>query len=194
MKAIVMIMLGLFLAGSLTAQENKTSRQALKLQRKAHRDSVENSDYQLTKNMVDSMSFVLEANYLANQVGYRVPVTSNLNFIKVDSSHVVLQTGRNNGMGYNGVGGVTAEGTISHWSVRRNDKNKSFSISMDVMSNIGIYTVFIDVSSSGRATARLSGLWPGQLVWDGYMVPINASRTYQGSSIYRGGYFTTSFW
>jgi hypothetical protein len=183
MKAIVMIMLGLFLAGSLTAQENKTSRQALKLQRKAHRDSVENSDYQLTKNMVDSMSFVLEANYLANQVGYRVPVTSNLNFIKVDSSHVVLQTGRNNGMGYNGVGGVTAEGTISHWSVRRNDKNKSFSISMDVMSNIGIYTVFIDVSSSGRATARLSGLWPGQLVWDGYMVPINASRTYQGSSI-----------
>lgn len=183
MKAIVVIMLSLFLAGSLTAQESTTSRQALKQQRKAHRDSVENMEYQLTKNMVDSMSFVLEANYLANQVGYRVPVTSSLNFIMVDSSHVVLQTGRNAGMGSNGVGGVTADGSISHWTVRKDAKNKSFYITMDVMSNIGIYSVFMNVYSSGRATARLSGLWPGQLVWEGNLVPINATRTYKGRSL-----------
>ena len=183
MKAIVTIMLSLFLTSCLVAQENETSRQALKKQRKAHRDSVENVEYQLTKNMVDSMQFVLEADYMANRTGNRIPVSSGLNFIKVDSSHVVLQTGNNGRVGNNGLGGVTADGTISKWSVRKDEKNRSFYITMDVMSNIGIYTVFIDVSSSGRATARLTGLGSGQLTWDGNLVPLRESRVFKGRSI-----------
>ena len=183
MKSIVIMILILSLAGGLSAQENAKSRQALREERKAHRDSVENSNYQLTSNMIDSMNFVLEANYLANQVGYRVPVTSDLNFIMVDSTRAVIQTGRLSGIGYNGVGGVTAKGTISGWKVKKDKKNKSFYITMNVMSNIGIYDIFINVASSGQATARLSGLWPGQLVWDGYLVPIEQTRTYEGQSL-----------
>ena len=183
MKLISLIVLSLFLAGGLSAPNDATSKQALKKEKKAKRDSILNSEYQLTKNMIDSMDFVLEANYLANQVGYRVPVTSNLNFIMVDSLRAVLQTGRSSGMGYNGVGGVTAEGTISNWKVKSIGKNKSFVITMTVMSSIGIYDVFIDVSPSGKATARLSGLWPGELVWDGYLVPIEQTRVYKGRSI-----------
>jgi hypothetical protein len=183
MKAIIIIMLSFFLACGLSAQDNTKSKQTLKEEKKVNRDSIAQREYELTKNMIDSMDFVLEANYLSNQYGYRVPVTSSLNFIMVDSTHAVLQTGRNSGMGYNGVGGVTAEGNISNWKVKKDDKHKSFFIQMDVMSNIGIYTVFLDVSSSGKATARLSGLWPGELVWDGYIVPNEETRTFKGRSL-----------
>lgn len=176
-------MLTLFLASSLSAQEDTKSKQAQKEDKKIKRDSIENSEYQLTKNMIDSMNFVLEANYLSNQYGRRIPVTSSLNFIMVDSTNAVLQTGRNNGIGYNGVGGVTAEGNISNWKVKKDEKHKSFFIQMDVMSNIGIYTVFMDVYSSGKATARLSGLGPGELIWDGYIVPNEETRTFKGRSL-----------
>jgi hypothetical protein len=179
MKAIMITMLTFFLASGVSAQDNAKSKKEVK---KIERDSIANREYQLTKNMIDSMNFVLEADYLSNQYGHRIPVTSTLNFIMVDSTHAVLQTGRNSGMGYNGVGGVTAEGSISNWNVKTDKKNKSFFIQMDVMSNIGIYNVFMNVSSSGKATARLSGLWPGQLVWDGYIVPAEETRTYKGRS------------
>jgi len=182
MKIISIFIVSLFLAGGIPAQDNAQNKQSSKEEKRAHRDSVLSNEYRLTSNMLDSMNFVLEADYLANQTGSRIPVTRTLNFIKVDSTHAVLQTGRNSGMGYNGVGGVTAEGNITNWKVKKDEKRKSFSVSMDVSTDIGMYTVFMDVAASGRATARLSGLWPGQLIWDGNIVPIEETRTFKGRS------------
>ena len=182
MKTAVIFILSVFLANGLMAQDNLSEKQLKKQAKKARQDSIDRAEYQLTKNMIDSMGFVLEAYYLANRTGSRIPVNSTLNFIKVDSSQTIIQTGRNTGMGSNGVGGVTAEGKITNWKVNKDDKHKSFYISMEVMTNIGIYSVFMDVTSSGRATARLTGLWPGQLNWDGQLVSLNKSRTFKGHS------------
>ncbi len=182
MKTIVIFILSVFLANGLMAQDNLSEKQLKKQAKKARQDSIDHAEYQLTKNMIDSMSFVLEAYYLYGRSGVRVPVTSSLNFIKVDSSQTVIQTGRNVGVGSNGVGGVTAEGRITNWKVNKDDKHKSYYVAFDVMTNVGMYSVFMDVTSSGRATARLSGLWPGQLNWDGQLIPLSKSRTYKGHS------------
>lgn len=175
MKTLAIISMTLFCTSGLFAHNNSLERLT-----KAQKDSTDEYVYQQTSNMIDSMNFVLEANYLGNKYGFRIPVTSNLNFIKVNGKKVVLQTGRNEGLGYNGLGGLTAEGTITDWKVTKNQKNKTFYITMDISSNIGFYTVWMDISGSGRATAYLTGLGPGALEWDGYCVTPEETRTFQG--------------
>ncbi|MDP4208073.1 MAG: DUF4251 domain-containing protein [Bacteroidota bacterium] len=185
MKTLAIIIVALFLASGLSAQENATNKEVVKTEkqkRKAARDSAFANEYLKLKGIIDSMSFVLEADYLYNQWGYRIWVPSELNFIMVDSSEVVIQTGNNSGVGYNGVGGVTVEGTISGWKVKKDPKNSSFFITMEVNSINGFYTVFIDISANGRASATLSGLRPGRLTWDGWVQPLYNTSTYQGMS------------
>jgi len=185
MKTLAIIMVALFLASGLSAQGNATNKEVIKTEkqkRKEKRDSVFEKEYRELTQIIDSMSFVLEADYLSNQGSYRVVVPSDLNFIMVDSLEAVIQTGSNTRMGYNGVGGVTLEGRITNWKVVKNPKHGSFFITMDVMTNWGFYTVFLDVSANGRATASLSGLRPGKLTWDGWLKPLYNTITYQGTS------------
>jgi len=183
MKTSLILLVCLLLANGLSAQNSANDKQLKKEQKKALRDSVDNAEYQLTKNMIDSMGFVLEAYYLFDKTGVRVPVNSTINFIKVDSSQTVIQTGSNRGAGANGIGGTTAEGKITQWKVSKDKKHKSFNVTMEVTTNIGMYSVFLDVASSGRANARLTGLWPGQLNWEGQLVPLSMTRTYKGRSM-----------
>ena len=115
---------------------------------------------------------MLEADYFSNRMGDRMPVTSSLNFISVDSSNFVLQIGRNSGTGYNGVGGITAEGNASRYNVQTDDKRKSFYVSFSVTTAIGAYDINMSVSSDGYASATLTGLRSGQLIYTGGLVPI----------------------
>lgn len=183
MKHIVILFAAIFLAGvfSLQAQDENMSRKEKKKQERKAREEMK---YLRTGHLLDSMKFVLEADYLDNQRGTRVIVPSTLNFIKVDSGEAVLQIGRNAGIGSNGVGGTTAEGRISRYEVVENKKNRTYDVRMNVNSNIGNYDIFMMVSSDGSARATLSGIYPGKLVWDGDIVALDESRTFQGRTTY----------
>jgi hypothetical protein len=74
MKAITILFLGMFLANSVLAQDNLSEKEQRKLAKKAKQDSIENADYQLTNFMVENRRFVLEANFMANRNGVRVPL------------------------------------------------------------------------------------------------------------------------
>lgn len=138
--------------------------------------------FQGMQNLLEDQSFILEADYLGN--GYdRRPVVNTLNFVMVDSSSTVVQTGNNFGVGYNGVGGLTVEGRVSKYTIHRDKKRKSFTVSWNMSSAIGFYTISMQVSASGRATATLTGNTSGRLVYDGWLLPASESRTYQGSKI-----------
>jgi hypothetical protein len=52
----------------------------------------------------------------------------------------------------------------------------------DVMTNIGMYDVNFSVGSFG-ATARLTGLRPGNLTFTGDMVTLKESTIYEGRSL-----------
>ncbi len=149
---------------------------------KAKKEAKAEKDYQLTKQMLENKNFVLESDFLQDRYGNRVFVNSTINFVAVDSAEAVIQIGSNYRMGYNGVGGITAKGRITNWELKE-DKRHNFTLSMNVMTSIGMYDLHFSISSSGRATARLTGLRPGQLTFDGDLVPIEESRVYEGRSI-----------
>lgn len=159
------------------SQDNK---KLTREQKKEARTEQQNYDFLVVDSLIRNRSFVVEADFLENEYGNIRPVSSNLNFIMLDSTRAVLQTGSNARAGYNGLGGVTAEGNISGLKITRNEKNKSFYIRFSVTSDIGIYDVVINVNSNKNARATISGLSRGKLVYNGHIQEIAQSGAYKG--------------
>lgn len=157
-------------------QDVKLNRQ----ERKAVRETVRTAQFIYLDTLLQSKSFVLEADFLQNQYGDRIQVTPLLNFIQVNSSDIIMQTGTSPDRGFNGVGGVTAQGTIGSYKIFKNSKQSSYQIRFTVHSNIGSYDVSMIVSSNQRARAEITGLSRGKLIYDGRLVSLGNSRTYKG--------------
>lgn len=180
MKKLVLIFVLALSTSLVFAQEtNQNSNLTRKEKRKAELER----QYRLTKDMLENRDFVLETDFLQNRYGYRIPVSPNINFVKVDSDQAVIQIGSNFGIGPNGVGGITAKGKITKWDVKQNEKNKTYNVRMFVMTPIGMYDLNFSVRPDGQATARLTGIRGGQLTFDGDMVPTDNSIVYEGWSI-----------
>jgi len=156
---------------------------------KEHRQAVRAADEAQMRQVVDSMisqrRFVLEADYISGKTGSRIPVTSTLNFIIIDSTEAVIQLGSLSGIGYNGVGGITVEGNITKYEMSKKQEKKgvSYNITIYIMSNIGIYDIRFWISSSGLADASLRGNTSGVLNYSGNLVPIYKSRIYKARAI-----------
>jgi hypothetical protein len=153
-----------------------------KEKRIAEKKENEEEAKKLVEYMLDNKKFVLEANYLSGRSGSRIPVNSMLNFISIDSNKGVIQLANTWGVGYNGVGGITVEGTITKYEVSKKVSKRggiSYTVMLYFMSNIGMYDLSLWVSQSGNADASISGISPGQLNYSGQLVPIQTSRTYK---------------
>jgi hypothetical protein len=160
------------------SQDTKLSRQERKEAEKAQKYL----NFQALDSVLKSKSFVLEADWLENGYGVRRHVMSDINFIMVDSLRAVLQTGSNSVRGWNGVGGVTAEGHLNGLKIVRDEKNMTFFLRFTIVSNIGIYDVAMTVYSNNNARATISGLTMGKLVYDGRIETLYNSRVYKGQN------------
>ncbi len=163
---------------SANSQKAKLSRQEKK--------EIENAqlaaNYAILDSLLNARTFVIEADNLQDRYGDRAVVISNLNFIKVNGTTAVLQTGSNNGVGYNNVGGVTAEGNIDSWKVFKDPKRLVYRVQFSVVTNIGQYDVSMVISADTRATATISGMWSDKLTWDGHLETIENSRVFKGTN------------
>jgi hypothetical protein len=103
-----------------------------------------------------------------------------LNFIRVDGPKGVLQTGSDTRQGYNGVGGVTAEGSIVDYRIANDFKNLSTTVTFNLVSTLGSFDIILTVSADNNAKATISGSTSGRLTWDGHLVTLNSSRIFKG--------------
>ena len=181
MKRVVLILAFAFSTSLIFAQGSKQDSAMI---RKEKRKAEIEKQYQLTKKLIENKNFVLETNFLQNKWGLQFPVSSGINFVKVEPNNkAVIQIGSNWRIGPNGVGGVTAKGRITGWKVRQNEKSKTFNVMMNVMTPIGIYDVNFSIMPSGQASALLTSNWGGHLTFRGDLVPTNNSSVYEGWSI-----------
>ena len=172
----MIIGIGLFLISFTGNSQEKLSREEKK---EIKRDKAY-YNFQVVDSMIENKRFVLEADYLENKFGIRHPVSSLLNFIRVDSNDAVLQTGSDMYQGYNDLGGVTAEGSIQGLKISKNMKDLSFFLRFTVMTNIGIYDVAMTIHSDKYARAEISGLGPGKLIYSGRVLNPWESKAYKG--------------
>jgi hypothetical protein len=165
---------------AVIAQGSKLTRQ----EKKEARQSVMNANFYILDSLIHARKFVLEADFLMDKYGQRVSVVSTVNFIKVDETKGVLQTGSNSMYGYNGVGGVTAEGNIGTWEAEKNVKKLTHRLRFSLMTSLGIYDVNLNVSSDNYATATITGLGPGNLTWQGHIATVGNARIFKGQNTY----------
>jgi len=189
---LITIVLILGNIGFISGQDGRASKADIKEQRtyekqkqREARDKEREENIEMTSQMVKLHRFVLEADYLSNKYGVRIPVSSDINFIMVDSTDAVLQTGSAFNVGFNGVGGETVSGRITKFDYKMTGKNKdSYSIQMVVLSPIGVYDISLLINPEGYADANLRGNWSGQLNYHGRLVPLGLSKVYTGHTRY----------
>jgi hypothetical protein len=185
MKTKILIVLLILSCSRLSSQDIAASANGLKSDKqlkKERKEAEKNLMYIAMGEFLDSMHFILKADYLYNTMGVRSIVTPTLNFILVDSAKGVIQTGRDFGIGRNGVGGATANGTITNWKLTKNEKKKMYSIRIDMSTDLGFYNVFMTVASDGSASASLSGISRGSITFEGKLAPLKRSRVFKGMS------------
>jgi hypothetical protein len=153
-----------------------------KMSRKERRAAENEQLYIKNKQMIEDRSFVLESDFLQDRYGYRIPVTRNINFIMVDGDEAVIQIGSDIGLGANGVGGVTAKGKITKWELQENNRKKTFNLRMNILTTIGMYNVSLSIGNY-NATARLTGMRPGNLTFNGDLVALEESSVFEGRSL-----------
>ena len=190
MKALLTFLLAsIFVLGSYAQEETQqlSSRELRKLQkeqRKAEQAAERERMAEVTSYMVDQQQFVLEADFLSDKYGQRVPVTSTINFILIDSIAGTVQFGDAQRIGYNGVGGATVDGRITKYEyTKMGKKQDSYSIQMIFMSAIGTYDITLLINAQGVGDATIRGNWSGQLNYHGKLVPLTLSRVYKGTPI-----------
>ncbi len=167
-----------FSGNSQDIQSGKVTRK----EAKAARDAQLTANFHVLDSLLSSGQYVLEADYLQNRYGSRIFVSSNLNFIKVDGTKAVLQTGSDFREGSNGVGGTTAEGTIGDYKIMRNKKNLTCTVTFNLLTNIGAFNILLSVSPANYATATISGTTSVRLTWDGHLVTLDNSRVFKGQN------------
>jgi hypothetical protein len=183
MKTIKMYLGGLLLLIGLFGFSIYVSSQDIKPDKKSRKEArkaIMAENFQVMDSLLKSRRFVLEADYLQNRYGSRAMVTSNLNFVRVDGPECVLQTGSDTRIGYNGVGGVTAEGSIRNYKIFNDFKHLSTTVTFNLITNLGSFDILLTVSADNNATATITGTTSGRLTWDGHLSTLDNSRAYKG--------------
>jgi hypothetical protein len=181
MAVAICVFAFLQLAPETHAQGSKLTRQ----EKKDARRAIMNANFYILDSLFQARSFVLEADFLMDKYGQRVSVVSTVNFIKVDESKGILQTGSSSIYGYNGVGGVTAEGNVGSWDVHKDFKRLTYLVKFNLMTNVGVFDVAMNVTSDNYASATITGLGPGRLTWQGHIATVGNSRVFKGQNTLR---------
>ena len=188
MQRIILILSSVLIFNVCSAQiENQVETREQKRLRKEARIEEKRLEEEKavaqTKYLIDTRRFILIADFIGNNTGNRIPVNSTINFVKIDTSNCVLQVGSLNGIGYNGVGGITAEGRISSFEITPNRRGDSYTMRMSTNTSIGHYDIVLFVNAFGNADATITGITSGALRYYGRIIPIENSKVYQGRSL-----------
>ena len=163
----------------VSVRERKIAEKKAKQEAQRQEDELEIAK---VKDMLTKRRFVLEANYLSGRTGLRRSVMSSLNFIKMDSASCIIQVGSNNGIGANGVGGVTANGRVNKYDLVV-DKRGGYTLKVTVSSSLGFFDIVFFISQSGNTTADLRGNSSGVLTYSGQIFNFKDSHVYKGNSM-----------
>lgn len=188
MKKVIVLLMLVYSFGMIiqsNAQSAKEERKQAKAEKKAakmEKDSIANERLKL---IVLSRVFVLEANTLYARTGQSFMLNSSINFVGFDGKNSTIQLAFDQLVGWNGVGGITLDGTIAKMEIIDNKKGLGFSINVSVKQKVGgAVTMILRVSTDGSARVEMSGTFGEKLTYQGKIVPLSESLVYKGTTLF----------
>ncbi len=151
-------------------------------EKKALKKAEEEKTAAMVKDMVDNRIFVLEANAVNETGGTRISVNPTTNYIEVRGNNITIQLSSTSGIGgQNGMGGVTADGTVSKYTVTPFGKKKDgYNVDLIASTLLGTIEVFMSIYPNGNADASVGGNKVGKINFQGFMVPYDKAKTFKG--------------
>ncbi len=138
-------------------------------------------------NLLKRHYFVFQADQLYGPGGVSYPVSPDVNFFAVVKNKVVLQFGFQGVLGWNGVGGLTAEGFLAKY-VFRGEKplRKALSVSGTIRprGGGGQPYFYMTVNNNGNAYLDVLMIGGGRIRMSGQVVAPSQAAVYKGQSRY----------
>ena len=170
---------------NIVCAQNELTRK----ERKEAEKAMLTANFYAQDTILNLREFVLEADYLQGRRGEMVSVRSNINFIKVQGTKGTLQTGStdngfNRRFNDNGVGGITTEGNISNYKVKRNTKSLTHNVTFDLISSLGAFNINMNIMADNTANATITSSRSMLLTWKGTLVALFNSKIFRGQDTY----------
>lgn len=182
-KIVLLITMALLvLVGSLQAQN--TEQKLFREDKKILQEKLDSLLAIEAEHAVKEKAFTLEADQVVFKYGHTAYVNSNTNFVSVQGDKAVVQVAFNIPIsGPNGLGGVTVNGSVSSYEVKKN-KQGSLSVTMNVMGT-GI-SARVDISiykGTNQATVDISPNFnSNRFSLQGVVLPLEKSNVFKGRS------------
>jgi len=136
------------------------------------------------ESMVTNHQFYLEVTYLSDQSrafsqsSGRIDVSSQNNYIAIDSNKIIMQVEPDTYLKTNwGIGNLPIRGDFMQYKLSKSEKSdKSYFISFHTSGRIGENDIFITVLPSGRADLRMVRDNGRTLYFSGVLIPLDQSR------------------
>lgn len=168
--AITGILVSMALLGSCSALSDKNGTKY-----QTPNDSIENL---IARHLMEKQEFVLTADRIVLGRSPIMNVTSNTNFVLVNGKEGVVQLSPAMGGGPNGVGGITASGTITGYRVIP-QKNGETTVRFHLASNIGSADVSVTLyKDCAKGVANVDAtFYSGRSVLYGNIAPVSNDIT-----------------
>lgn len=188
MKKFSILLVILFVFGlAANAQGNKEMDMSKlsKKERKALRKQQEEESIKMYIAILESKEWVIEAHTLYDRYQNSYILNPTINFVGMAKDHGAIQLGFDGLVGWNGVGGVTIDGSIDGYTIQERKGEKTPAARMTFRGRgTGSATVSLSVNSSGQARVDVSGNFGDRFSFAGRFVPMSQSVVYKGQSLY----------
>jgi hypothetical protein len=183
MRIIVFfILMLLFNTDNIFAQEEK---KLSKKERKELKKQQEIEKKQAIVALLASQSWVIEAHTVFDRYNQSYQIDPSINFVGIKGNEGALQLGFNGLIGWNGVGGITIDGSVTKYEVKEGKDKASPTVNLRFQGRgVGSATINLTISTSGQATARVNGDFGDRITFSGMIKSLEESNVYKGQSLF----------
>lgn len=184
MKAIITLIMFVAATFAATAQSNTQDKKLSKKERKLMEARIDSAFNAEAIQAINDTAFTIEADQVMFKRGYTAHVTASTNFVAVRSDNAIVQVAFNVPVsGFNGLGGITVEGSISRYEVNKDKKGNVF-VRMGVMGKGISAQLFISLwKGANKATVSIQPNFnSNKLTLSGMMWKPERSNVFKGTT------------
>ncbi|MCG8474922.1 MAG: DUF4251 domain-containing protein [Cytophagales bacterium] len=186
MRSTLIIILSFVFLCPVFAQETtpkKLTRKERKELRKQERQRIRAENLAKTRQIADSMNFILQAHTFVTRYGNTIPVNSTVNFFATDGENATIQLALSDFiMGANGVGGITIDGMVSKYKAIK--QKHATTLLIDVFTALGTYHVTVYANYGGISTLRVVTMRGQRFELQGTLLPLEENFAFKGTPSY----------
>ena len=179
----LIILTPLLFIGLMAMAQSTSDKKMSKAEKKEARKEKQKANLNKILEAIEDRAFAIKAHTFVDKQGLSIPISPSTNFVAVSEDEGVVQFAFGDNPGLNGLGGLTIEGKIVKYELKKHKKGLSLQMRL-FGSAFGSTDLILGVNSSGIATVKVNTIRGGQFTFNATFSDLESAKIFQGSSIY----------